>query len=567
MGFFSTIWNGLVWLFKMIALPVTKLRGVRGIGQIVRWTLHVLCVLAVTAGLWYLNYALELELLLRAPWPEMRHVWLPTLFLLIYSLAWLGWWLWNLLGVKPPASPFPDIDECWAEVNQALSRARVEISGAPLFLVLGKPASGETSLFNASHLPLSVPKTPKSPAAPFSVFANAEAIYLACSDVSLLGRQATLLEKEAAQRRIEAQAVPSRQPQPAGLARAAARVNSAPGALATATAASTASATALAPGAEWNEEPAAAEKRSPEQGLALLEEGLALVAREIDPALDDEPALLNEPEPQRHVSLLRNVDEVERYTARLRYVCELIEQQRRPYCPVNGIVTLIPWSAADSDKDANQTAILLARDLETVRESTQVDCPLVSVVCDLEQATGCRELLRRFPPEQRHRRLGAPFPSLAECDTDRLPALLEEGVRWVCQDLVTPLAYRLLEAGQEDEADELQTTRGNIELYGFLSAMRDRRQRLDRILARGATAEVRGRGLFGGLYLAATGADVAREQGFVAGVFPQLLEMQNMLAWTPEALADDARCRRWTIAGYTLLGLLVLGVVTAAVAW
>ena len=68
-----------------------------------------------------------------------------------------------------------------------------------------------------------------------------------------------------------------------------------------------------------------------------------------------------------------------------------------------------------------------------------------------------------------------------------------------------------------------------------------------------------------GCYMAATGEDAVRGQGFAGGVFPQLVQVQNHVAWTREALADDRACRRWALLGYVgLVGAVVAGV---AVAW
>jgi hypothetical protein len=41
-------------------------------------------------------------------------------------------------------------------------------------------------------------------------------------------------------------------------------------------------------------------------------------------------------------------------------------------------------------------------------------------------------------------------------------------------------------------------------------------------------------------------------------VFSQLLESQNLLAWTPAARASDAALRRRIVAGYGLVVVIVL---------
>ena len=74
----------------------------------------------------------------------------------------------------------------------------------------------------------------------------------------------------------------------------------------------------------------------------------------------------------------------------------------------------------------------------------------------------------------------------------------------------------------------------------------------------------RGASLFGGCYFAATGRDPLSQQAFVAGVFPLLIENQNYVSWTTEALVEDASYRRWCVYGYAGLGLLSAGLVSGA---
>ena len=50
------------------------------------------------------------------------------------------------------------------------------------------------------------------------------------------------------------------------------------------------------------------------------------------------------PRPQ----IMKNAPEVERCSARLRHLCRLIVRDRRPYCPANGILFLVPFAGAAS---------------------------------------------------------------------------------------------------------------------------------------------------------------------------------------------------------------------------
>jgi hypothetical protein len=111
-------------------------------------------------------------------------------------------------------------------------------------------------------------------------------------------------------------------------------------------------------------------------------------------------------------------------------------------------------------------------------------------------------------------------------------------------------------AGRND-ADDLA---GNMRRYQFLCQVRKRESRLCRILTRGINPGVSPWQLRG-CYLAATGADAARQQAFVAGIFPPLANLQNAVAWTPAALREDRAYGIWTCLGYA--GLAFTAITTA----
>src|SRR5690606_38743042 len=141
------LWNSVVEVFSLVALPLTKARGNRRFGQVLRWTFHALAVGLILLCLAWLNYVLDLEQVVRTPWHAARRLWLPLMFTLVYALAWLGWWLWRLAAMPAEASQHPDIDEAWREALQALAHAGIDLSATPLFLVLGRTASPEVCLF------------------------------------------------------------------------------------------------------------------------------------------------------------------------------------------------------------------------------------------------------------------------------------------------------------------------------------------------------------------------------------------------------------------------------------
>jgi hypothetical protein len=97
-----------------------------------------------------------------------------------------------------------------------------------------------------------------------------------------------------------------------------------------------------------------------------------------------------------------------------------------------------------------------------------------------------------------------------------------------------------------------------------MDQMRERRARLSVILTH-AFSEEQGRTLlFGGCYFAGTGANAAREQAFVAGVFRRFPEEQNFVAWTEEALAEEDVYLTWVRRAQVILSILLLGALALA---
>ena len=111
------------------------------------------------------------------------------------------------------------------------------------------------------------------------------------------------------------------------------------------------------------------------------------------------------------LSLPNRPAEMERLTGRLQHLCRLIARDRRPYCPLNGVLVLIPFAATDSDQQATTTSTLCRSDLATARAALRVYCPVLALLCDLENAPGFREFVKRFPAEQRQRSRASVRPS------------------------------------------------------------------------------------------------------------------------------------------------------------
>ncbi len=555
------LWNGLKWLGGVIISPLAKLKHVRGIGRIVRYAAHAFGVLSVLLVLLWANYFFELDTALRTPLPLLRMVWLPLLSGLVYSLIWLGWYVCRFIGSEDDPSPFPDIDQAWEQAMRAVTQAGVDIANTPLYLLVGRPAGEAHDVIRAAGIPLTTPPTPATgDDPPLQIFANNDAIYVSCSEVSLLGRQAGLFSQAQAKASDESRR-PEHETDGATLRR---EFSDADVELTEFPMAREGEELPLSGPAEAHTEPVAHE------GLSLVEDRVALLAEESLPDLDQpcvlEPETLTELDPlavDLSATLLKNTDEVEQITARLRHLCHLIVEERHPYVPVSGVVALVPGVAADCDEAANHVGILSQQDLAAIHEVTQVHCPHVVLVCDLEQTPGGEDLLARFPREQRQRRLGVRFPEMNQNDVAEVGQAIDDSVRWLCDSLLPTLVYRLIQTPRCERDDEQELQRGNRALYRFLHRMRQRRGRLARILRHAAGCGFSFSGSLAGCYLAATGGDSQREQGFTEAVFSQLPQFATSLTWTEDMLRHDRSQQRLANAGYAVLaGLAALLLVT-----
>src|SRR5258708_1414570 len=196
MGLFTSIVNGLRWLVGLVLPFFAKARDFQGIGPALRWAIHILLVATILVGLFFLNKLPVIYNNLTRP-ETVRSYWLPLLFVLVYVLGWLGWGLWQLLQPEESYS-FPDIDAAWEEALAGLHQQGIDLTEAPLFLVLGRPAAGEAWLFQATQLSLAGRGAPSRPDAPLQVYANRDAIFVTWAGASLLGRQAGILAEEPA---------------------------------------------------------------------------------------------------------------------------------------------------------------------------------------------------------------------------------------------------------------------------------------------------------------------------------------------------------------------------------
>jgi type VI protein secretion system component VasK len=268
---------------------------------------------------------------------------------------------------------------------------------------------------------------------------------------------------------------------------------------------------------------------------------------------------------------VRSPEEAERHAARLEHLCHLIVRDRRPYCPVNATLVVVPFAATDTDQDALDAGASCQRDLAVARQVLQVNSPTIVLVSDLETAPGFRAFLEAFPEKQRLQRVGQRCPLVPHLESrtkaDEAPhaQMLEGLAEWVCGAVMPGWVYKHFRIEEPGQGDAAQVTRGNAQMFLFMHHLRERQHRLGRLLAQAFAADGDEPYLFGGCYLAGTGAESPQDQAFVAGVFQRLASEENHVSWTEQALEEEAVFRRWVAVGQTALGVLVLATLALAV--
>jgi hypothetical protein len=523
MGLLTRISGFFSYLLGLLFPVFATVREVRNLGPKLFWLLHVVLVAVALVLLYLANQRLELARYLEGRIPAIKDFWLPLVFLFVYAIQWLVRVILRLLSAGEDGSDWPDIDEAWNEATYELRRARIDWANVPVFLVLGRPQGGEDMLFRAGQpkLPL---KNLSRAQAPLQVFACPDAIFLTVPGASLMALQSLNL---------------------------AGKLDLAGGSPAVDEEGKTIGGgdifQTMAPTGQAAE------------ALEIIQEARQR-GREVGRLTEEEKHLLKIRSKKKHASLLRDRELVERAESRLRHVCRLLVRERRPFCPINGVLLLLPIAAVDTDDDAQQTALVAKKELDLLRARLQMNAPVLTMICDIDTLPGFEEFINRFPDDQRQRRVGQRFPVAFAATEQEAQAKLEEAVSFVCQYTLPTWVFKLFscEGGTSGVTLE-QSVAGNTKLFRLMSYLRLRSKRLGQ-LVRTAVVSDRGEPLrFAGCYLAGTGNSTAT-QAFIPGVFHRMIEEQDNVSWTNEALREDANYHRLTNLGY-----LFLLAVTAAV--
>jgi len=493
---------------KIFALP----RKLLSVSLPMRVAILIAIFLLVAVITSYVNYAYLTPEALKANsfWDSQTLFdlprWLVILFLVLiipvvvyYALRF---WL------EGEVSPFPDIDYAWKAGIAELKKNGLDITQIPVFLVMGSSHDlQEKLLVEAAQLSLRVRDIPQGPAA-LHWYANPDAIYLFCSDagsiskLASLGRQAALDEADGAARRLQRQLEESSSIRQTGMGEV-----------------------------EDIRTTATPDARMPGGGNIR---GTMVIGGNTAVPEGDELSFGATVEKK---AVVLSPEEGVLQGRRLEYVCRLLRRARQPLCPLNGILTLLPYELIErGPREAIQLQRAVKSDTWIIRRDLKLRCPVTALVCGMEQESGFRELLRRVGRDRsRAQRFGKGHGLWNPVNATQMDAVAIHACG-AFEDWV----YSLFR-----ERGSL-TKPGNTKLYALLCKVRrDAATRISGILKGGFAPDAQEDQqveplLFGGCYFGALGETEAR-QAFIRSVFEKLSEQQEDLEWTQAALIEEQR--------------------------
>ncbi|MEX2187745.1 MAG: type VI secretion protein IcmF/TssM N-terminal domain-containing protein [Pirellulales bacterium] len=450
------------------------------------------------------------------------------------------------LWLEGEGALFPDIEAAWDEGMVELDRLGVDLTLTPMFLIVGGHSEAQAqAMFDASQMEMVVKGVPAGHAALHWFYGRdsqgRDAIYLYCANVSCL----SLLSRVAKN---------------AGPATAAAS-----GAAGGGGSRDIRSTMQVADIRDTMAGPSpAAAPTAPAPAMNIR--GTMEVANIRDTMAGTGPGGAAAPAATLEQRIVVDKSDREEAQRRLQYLCKLIVRARKPFCPINGMLAVLPYKVLESQTGAGEMTVAATADLRVLHRAFKLRFPVNVLVSGLEDELGFQELVRRVgQADAAARRFGKGH------DIWKTP--LAEQMEALCSHACGAFedwAYSLF---RKDDA--LRKKTGNERLYLLLCKIRGRVQmHLEKVLAEGFGFDPDRQEdvvppLFGGCYFAATGEREDR-RAFVAGVLrDKLFDTEADVEWTDEAIFEDQRYHRWarTVMGIDALLAVALALVLYVVIW
>jgi IcmF-related N-terminal domain len=242
--------------------------------------------------------------------------------------------------------------------------------------------------------------------------------------------------------------------------------------------------------------------------------------------------------------------------ARLAHLCRLIVRDRQPHCAANGILLLIPLAGTDTPSEAQLAAQAVQEDLAVARREMKLDCPLITLLVDMEELPGFVDFMRRQSPKELGSRRGNGFPMSTRLSREEVLHQVRRSLNWVCTTYLQDSVYRAFQTETPAVKDVAPHLPGNSRLVLLLDEMNERAESVAGIVQQAIAPENAPLFRYAGFYFAATGAKGA--QAFVAGIVQKMVKEQSSVSWTQAALAEDADCHRWAKFYQGLSAVLLL---------
>lgn len=498
--------------------------------------IHYAIIIAITATLaWYSPRLIPEARVPISNWFVQRY-YVAIQFVLFYLFVRM-----LIAGVRlflaRDVSEFEDIDRAWDAGLEALAREGYDLQWLPIFVVNGATAAQRKSLFESARLPWKVQGIDDPRLGAVTFHACDEGLFICLNSV---GAMASQLEKPALSR------IASGNPRGTNVAQATLR----PGQI----------------------QAAAEQTRRPDQlQSALAGQTLApgAIAAAASSTIAPPPAgrygetirpgeiaaAVSAPSGARQAPLEKLSQEEQRLSRRrLLYFCERLVAERGSYCPMNGLLQLIPlqWTQ-NAMFEPLQAAV--AQDLQTLHDGLHLQFPVVCLHSGLEDITGLTQFLERgrvLDSRFRDSRAGSRYPAGLPIDEKSSTWVVERSLQWFRDWVYAEFAKNL-------------ASPQNRQLYQFFCSLSERRGRLARQM-RAAVGELKllQPVRLSGCYFAGTGPE-ANRQSFVHGVLQRLMSEQNDVAWMPEWRSRNRRCVALTV----LLALMSFAILAADVflAW
>lgn len=458
-----------------------------------------------------------------------------------------------------------EISRAWQAARDQVAAAGIDMRRAPLFLTLGQPAGGIEEFFAASHVESALPSFPASDDAPLQIYGNQEGLFVCCKQTSVLG--------DFVQRWRASEAAEEFGGKPSSTAPLSATTNRSTAPAAATTYGTTGGGSAPDSwGTNSGEEPlfspagGAASGRTATLARPRIAEPHVTGAPGTSPSasetvrsiehqlneLERQLALADEvlqPEPSVAASSLSAADIASKKFAVL---CRLISEEREPYCPLNGVVVLVPIEVTDCGELAEQGGSCIQRDLQTVMRTMETEVSVQVVVCGLAACAGGDELLDRLSQEKLHGTFGLTLPTTPGGNLEASQRLIERASEWLCDGLFPALVCRVLRRDTDDELSDLAEQEANRRLHALVRSLRGRRQNLSRLLG-GSLSATPGHWRLRGCFFAPTASQTPHHPVFAAGILAQIYGMQHEVCWLASRRRRDAFSMGVACGGYILI--------------